>query len=135
MTSALLRRQGSSSHAATDAEWCMIEKHNADPLLDISTRTEVTCISLPNESDDGANASCDVDGFDLILTSRPSFAQIAALKSAGPSADPSPIPSPIMRASTAGPALRHVASLDASSKYGAEYKLKKSGKKYIAIKC
>ena len=103
-----------------DADWCMVELHQANPLLDVTGQSHVSIIEQTSRDDEG--------GFSIIEHSRPSFAQVAALKSDG-SCLPTPLQSPTMDAILA----TNTRQVD-TGKYGSEYKLKKSGKKYAATR-
>lgn len=136
-----------SAHARTtsDADWYMLEQHEANPLLDLVAQTRIDVLdSFPV----GADSSGDED-FSVVETTRPSFAQVAALSSAGSSVHqarqhhhhhhPSPIASPVMRSSgtstsTATAAAAARSGDDTRNKYGTEYTLKKSGKNYLVVK-
>lgn len=100
----------------SDTDWCIIERHNADPMLDITSQRAIQVHDSTPEED-----------FSLIAHTRPSYSSIAALKSTvTTSARASPVPTVHPQV----PQLR-VGGVVTSGKYR-EYQLKKSGKSYIA---
>lgn len=145
---------------ASDTDWSFVQAHECDPLLDTSLQLQITCSSSAASASPPAHASStsatlgtvvaavprdscdtDLDAYDVIETSRPSFAQIAALKSAQSSHRATQIQRPTVvdrgGASTGGTGRggmglsAAVAMGTTGWKYGNEYNLKKSGKKYV----
>lgn len=123
------------SRSHSDADWCIIETHNADPLIDLHTQRAIS-ISEPASMLSSSPDSHD-EGFAVIAHNKPSYSSIAALKGTATSSRVAPILNPVMRttgtsASAAIPQLR-ASNVVVDGKYR-QYQLKKSGKKYVAIK-
>lgn len=107
-------------------DWYLVESHEANPLFDLVAQSSIAIHDSTGRDD---------AEFSVIAINRPSFAQVAALKTgAQNSTHPRPIPS-VRRSSSTGPSKKETLKAGrAGNKYGTDYNLKKSGKKYIAVK-
>lgn len=133
--SATAARPRNHIRTRSDADWCIIEQHQANPLLDLSTGTQLDITTEEGHRSASADPTSDSseEGFSIVESTRPSFAQVASLKSAIMSVNPAPLVSPLphVQSTTLYPPLS--GQLRVADKY-TEYKLKKSGKKYITVR-
>lgn len=106
-------------------DWSFVEAHEANPLFDLVAQRSINVKEVRGG-----------DEYSMVDIQRPSFAQVAALKSARSSTNPTSIQSPIMHAQSKFVASSVPSSLTRQNvnKYGTDYALRKSGKKYVAVK-